>query len=202
MDKAPHKVLWRDDLISEARRRVEPPPFCPKGQYRPNARSGVLPLGGLLRRGYSMNIHQWLAAVAETPFTRESNPCTDLVEQAERLALAHMDEPLHISALCRTLETSERTLRKAFHRIHGLPPCRHLRMLRLSQARRALLSADCKAATVTEIATGFGFVELGRFSVEYRKLFGESPSQTLHRALPGGMLKVTSAVQDSLPFGV
>ena len=129
-----------------------------------------------------MNIHQWLAIVAETPFTRESNPCSDLVEQAERLALAHLDEPLHISVLCRTLEVSERTLRKAFHKIHGLPPCRHLRMSRLSQARRALLSADCKGVTVTEIATGFGFVELGRFSVEYRKVFGESPSQTLHHA--------------------
>jgi AraC-like DNA-binding protein len=40
----------------------------------------------------------------------------------------------------------------------------------------------CKLVTVTEIATGFGFVELGRFSVEYRKIFGESPSQTLHQA--------------------
>jgi AraC-like DNA-binding protein len=129
-----------------------------------------------------MNIHQWLAIAAETPFTRESNPCSDLVEQAERLALAHIDEPLHISDLCRTLAVSERTLRKAFSKIHGLPPCRHLRMLRLSQARRALLSADSEAVTVTEIATGFGFVELGRFSVEYRKAFGESPSQTLHRA--------------------
>jgi transcriptional regulator GlxA family with amidase domain len=148
-----------------------------------------------------MNIHQWLAAVAETPFNPESNPCTDLVEQAERLALAHIDEPLHVATLCRTLEISERTLRKAFHKIHGLPPCRRLRMLRLSEARRALLSADCKAVTVTEIATGFGFVELGRFSVEYRKLFGESPSETLQHALPEG-LKVTGAVQDSLPFGV
>jgi AraC-like DNA-binding protein len=201
MEKAPHKALWFDNLTSEARRRVEPPPFCPKGQYRPDPHGGVFPSGGLLRRGFSMNIHQWLVAVAETPFTRESNPCTDLVEQAERLALAHMDEPLHISALCRTLETSERTLRKAFHKIRGLPPCRHLRMLRLSQARRALLSADCKAVTVTEIATGFGFVELGRFSVEYRQLFGESPSQTLHHALPGGILKVNGPVQDGLPFG-
>jgi hypothetical protein len=27
----------------------------------------------------------------------------------------------------------------------------------------------------------FGFAELGRFSVEYKKAFGESPSQTLYR---------------------
>jgi transcriptional regulator GlxA family with amidase domain len=129
-----------------------------------------------------MDIDQWLAAVEKTPFTQQGNRCSDLVEQAERLALAHIDEPLHISALCRTLEVSERTLRKAFHKTLGLAPCRHLRMLRLSQARRALLCADAKFVTVTEIATCFGFVELGRFSVEYRKVFGECPSQTLHRA--------------------
>jgi transcriptional regulator GlxA family with amidase domain len=55
-------------------------------------------------------------------------------------------------------------------------------MLRLSGARRALLSADCELTTVTEVAMCFGFVELGRFSVEYRRVFGESPSQTLCRA--------------------
>lgn len=151
-----------------------------------------------------MNIHQWLAAVAETPFKRESNPCNDLVEQAERLALAYVDEPLHISALCRTLEVSERTLRKAFHKVRGLPPCRQLRMSRLSQARRALLSADCNLVTVTEVATAFGFVELGRFSVEYRKVFGESPSQTLHSAPLNSApltVRVNDAAQNSLPLG-
>ena len=55
-------------------------------------------------------------------------------------------------------------------------------MLRLTRARFALLAADCRLAKVTEIATSFGFVELGRFSVEYRELFGESPSRTLQRA--------------------
>jgi transcriptional regulator GlxA family with amidase domain len=147
-----------------------------------------------------MNIHQWPAIVAETPFTRESDPCSDLVEQAERLALAHLDEPLHISSLCRTLAVSERKLRKAFYKIHDLPPCRHLRMLRLSQARRVLLSADSKLITVTEIATCFGFVELGRFSVEYRKVFGESPSQTLHRTSSGRTLTVNDADSFGLGF--
>jgi transcriptional regulator GlxA family with amidase domain len=125
--------------------------------------------------------------------------CLELVRRAEHMALADPDVPLHISALCRGLAVSERTLRKAFHRIHGLPPCRHLRMLRLSWARGALLSADGRLTTVTEIATGFGFLELGRFSVEYRAVFGESPSQTLQRAsqtlfLPTGQVSAAPAI--------
>ena len=82
---------------------------------------------------------------------------------------------------CIEFDVSQRTLRKAFRGIYGLPPCRRLRMLRLNQARQALLSADGEPATVTEIATQFGFLELGRFSVEYRKIFGETPSQTRYR---------------------
>ena len=58
--------------------------------------------------------------------------------------------------------------------------CRHLR---LSRARRALLSARGRSVTVSKIATRLGFFELGRFSVEYRKLFGESPSETLRKAV-------------------
>lgn len=148
----------------------------------------------------NMNIHQWLEIVAETPFGQKCNSYCDLVARAERLALAHIDEPLHISALCRTLAVSERTLRKAFHKSFGLAPCRHLRMLRLTHARRALMCADAEFVTVTEIATGFGFGELGRFSVEYRKMFGESPSQTLHRSPRYRTLQVNDAVQNHLPF--
>lgn len=130
-----------------------------------------------------MGSRRSIADGAERSLARHRT-CRQLVDEAEQLTLADLNEPLHISVLCRTLAVSERTLRKAFHRIHGLPPCRHLRMLRLSVARRALLIADSELTTVTEVATNFGFVELGRFSVEYRRLFGESPSQTLSRAVP------------------
>ena len=120
-------------------------------------------------------------SVILTPGKRVGKPNHELVEQAERFALANFQTPLDIPTLCRTLAVSERTLRKAFQKIRGLPPCRRLRMLRLSGARQTLLSARGRFVTVTEIATSFGFVELGRFSVEYRKTFGESPSETLGR---------------------
>jgi transcriptional regulator GlxA family with amidase domain len=128
--------------------------------------------------------HQSIANQTALPCARQGKTSHELVERAENLALADIDEPLHIAALCQALNVSERTLRKAFYRIHGLPPCRHLRMLRLSEARRALLNANSMRMTVTEIATCFGFLELGRFSVEYRKAFGERPSQTLFRTPP------------------
>jgi transcriptional regulator GlxA family with amidase domain len=148
-----------------------------------------------------MGFHWSDSTVAETP-SPSSRSCRDLVEQAERLILADMEEPLHISALCRALEVSERTLRKAFHTIHDLPPCRQLRMLRLSRARRALQAADCKLTTVTQIATCFGFPELGRFSVEYRRAFGESPSKTLSNAPHAkAPMNNTAVSEDSLGLG-
>jgi len=60
-------------------------------------------------------------------------------------------------------------------------PKRYLLLRRMHLARRALLMADPATATVTEIITNFGFWELGRFSVAYRSLFGESPSASLSR---------------------
>ena len=132
--------------------------------------------------GATMTIYLSVNTGTQTPGALPVNPCRDLVERAEVLALAEVDEPLHISALCTALSVSERTLRKAFHSIRGLPPCRYLRSLRLAKARRALMDTDSGLSTVTEIATAFGFLELGRFSVEYRRAFGESPSQTLQRA--------------------
>jgi transcriptional regulator GlxA family with amidase domain len=54
--------------------------------------------------------------------------------------------------------------------------------------RRALLRSEPSTATVTQIVTDHGFWELGRFSVAYRTLFGETPSETLrHRTRQTGL---------------
>jgi AraC-like DNA-binding protein len=60
-------------------------------------------------------------------------------------------------------------------------PIRYLSLRRMHLVRRALLRADPSTATVTRLATDHGFWELGRFSVAYRALFDESPSESLRR---------------------
>lgn len=50
----------------------------------------------------------------------------------------------------------------------------------LSAVRQEMLE-DRSARNISVIAMGWGFTHLGRFSSEYRKLFGETPSATLQR---------------------
>jgi AraC-like DNA-binding protein len=76
---------------------------------------------------------------------------------------------------------SDRTLRICCQEHLGMGPIRYMWLRRMHLAHQALTRADRSTATVTEIATHFGFCELGRFSVEYRGLFGELPSASLRR---------------------
>jgi hypothetical protein len=47
--------------------------------------------------------------------------------------------------------------------------------------RQTLLNPD-SATNVTRTALRYGFLHLGRFAIEYRQAYGESPSATLAKA--------------------
>ena len=106
-----------------------------------------------------------------------------IVDRIEALLRSDRGEQLHVDDLCRVAAVSERTLRNAFRKVHGVSPYRFLRGFRMTQAREALMTAGARRGTVTEVAMQFGFLELGRFSVDYRCAFGECPSTTLRRAV-------------------
>ena len=63
-------------------------------------------------------------------------------------------------------------------------PMEFLRHVRMRLARQRLLHAR-PGDSVTGIATRCGFAHLGRFAVDYKRRFGESPSETLERAKRG-----------------
>ena len=88
-------------------------------------------------------------------------------------------EPLEMQAIRKATGVSDRSLRMAFQAQLGVNPTQYLLYRRMGQVRRALRQADPDSTRVTDIATEFGFWELGRFAVRYRQIFGESPSVTL-----------------------
>jgi len=92
-------------------------------------------------------------------------------------------QPLYLTEVCARIGVQERTLRNHCLEYLGMSPHRYLWLRRMYQARRALSLASPREKTVTTIANDYGFWELGRFSVAYRKRFGESPSTTLRKAV-------------------
>jgi AraC-like DNA-binding protein len=94
---------------------------------------------------------------------------------------ASFDRPAYLPEICTAIGVSERTLRASCEDHLGMRPVRFLTLRRMHLVQRALSRADPSSVTVTRIATDYGFWELGRFSVAYRAMFGESPSETLRR---------------------
>jgi AraC-like DNA-binding protein len=75
---------------------------------------------------------------------------------------------------------SMRTLQYAFTQLTDLPLVAIRRLLRLHAARD--LFVDRRVEKVSRAAALVGLWHLGRFSIDYRALFGESPTHTLNRA--------------------
>jgi AraC-like DNA-binding protein len=102
-----------------------------------------------------------------------------VLKHVEACLEARKGETVYLADLCAVTGVSERTLRTVFQENYGMSPVQYLKLHRLHQVRRALLRADAELNTVQSVANRFGIWHMGRFAVEYRRLFGESPLETL-----------------------
>ena len=122
-----------------------------------------------------------LAEGAAVKPTTGSSRHDAIVARVEEFLEANPDRPLYLTEICAAIGVAERTLRASCEEHLGMGPIRYLTLRRMHLVRRALQRLDPSKATVTQIVTDHGFWELGRFSVAYGALFGESPSCTLRR---------------------
>lgn len=103
-------------------------------------------------------------------------------------ALKHMLEyiehnyrsDIHIEELSSVSNMSERSIYNAFAKAFSTTPKCYIKQLKLRKLRQDLLQGRCR--NVTEVALDYGFCHLGRFSADYRKAFGELPSETMKMA--------------------
>ncbi len=111
---------------------------------------------------------------------RHAVPRRQIIRTSMDFVDQHGGEYLSVEQLATAAGVSQRTLRDAFQGYFGAAPVEYLNRRTLHLVRKALKASDPSMATVTDIATQFGVWELGRFARDYRCLFGELPSKTLH----------------------
>ena len=102
-----------------------------------------------------------------------------------RLAIELLEDanvlPLSVADLCRAVGVSPPTLYRAFVAELGVSPKRYIQSRTLSGVRTDLLSAPA-GVTVSDIANRWGFWHMGQFASDYRRQFGELPSESLARS--------------------
>jgi AraC-like DNA-binding protein/tetratricopeptide (TPR) repeat protein len=102
------------------------------------------------------------------------------VRRALDFMQAGFEREIGIAELAAAAGLSARALQRQFRTFLGKSPHEALRDIRFDGARRQLLQGK-PGTRVMDVAAACGFPHFGRFSIEYRHRYGETPSQTLRR---------------------
>ncbi len=95
------------------------------------------------------------------------------VERARQFIHDHRNERIALAQLARQVHLSASHLNRAFRQVHGEPPIRYHRRLRLEAAADQLRRGS---ATPTELAAQLGYADLPTFTRAFRRVHGAPPS--------------------------
>lgn len=91
---------------------------------------------------------------------------------------ASPESALNIADICDEIGVTRRTLQNATQEVFGISPQHYLKAIRLNAFRRALKVREPQRESIGDVAARWGFWHLSQLAQDYRKLFGELPSQT------------------------
>ena len=101
------------------------------------------------------------------------------LSRAEDYISDNLQNPITRDQLAGVSGRSIRTLSRAFEKKYGIGPMAFIKQRRLDAAYLDLLGARPDTCSVTQVAFSYGFSHVGKFAIEYRKAFGETPSTSL-----------------------
>ncbi|RQH02814.1 AraC family transcriptional regulator [Bradyrhizobium sp. RP6] len=113
----------------------------------------------------------------ESPATE---PAPLAVRLAEEYIEANWARAVLVEELAAKTNTSIRSLYAAFKKNRGYSPMQFAKSVRLRRARQMLLEGNPRTS-VSQIAFKCGFANLGHFANDFRKMFGELPSEVFAR---------------------
>jgi len=101
------------------------------------------------------------------------------LSRAEEYIVDNLKNPITRNQLAEVSGCSIRTLSRSFEKKYGIGPMAFIKQRRLDASYHDLLSAKNGITSVTQIASNYGFAHVGKFAIEYGKIFGETPSASL-----------------------
>ena len=104
------------------------------------------------------------------------------VSRAVEILRSNPAHPWTVTEPAAEVSLSVRSLQEGFRRSLDTTPMAYLRRLRLEKVHEELTLAGPGTISVTEVASRWGFVHLGRFAAAYRSEFAEHPSDTMRAA--------------------
>jgi AraC family ethanolamine operon transcriptional activator len=123
--------------------------------------------------GLQQVIDAGLAAGPGEPLWRTRR--ADLMEQARDVMIANVRMNPTADEIAQSLGVSYRVLNYAFQDALGVSPYQYFLTERLHAVRRELKNSD---AGIAEVCEAHGFTTPSRFARQYKRLFGELPSET------------------------
>ena len=146
-----------------------------------DGRNGVLnPAAGFQWRLFSILLEVFRSLGAPRQI-HQPVPARRVFENIVDLVNSRAESHLCLADLCTAGQISERTLHNLFRKEFGLTPKAYVKGQRLFRVHRELWHASSSGTSVSEIASYWGFWHMGQFAADYRKMFGELPSETLKR---------------------
>jgi AraC-like DNA-binding protein len=129
-----------------------------------------------------------LALRKELPLAEELDntnrtPLPRILVDAVKYINTRIQDPLHITECAAAMGVSQRTLSAAFQSHLNVTPKQYIKSQRLDGVHRELKQRG-RDATVTDVAMKWGFNHLSWFAAEYKKRFGETPSDTARCVRP------------------
>ena len=129
----------------------------------------------------SLLLHYQPHSFSQEMHREDSDICPAFIRRAKEFIEAHATQAISVTDIAVAAGVSTRSLYSGFRKYSRVSPSQFIKDIRLNLARAQLKEADNNITTVTDIAINCGFNHLGHFTADYKKRFGETPSQTLNR---------------------
>ena len=125
--------------------------------------------------------HLLLAITGSQPTDRLklTNRKQIVLQRARDYMEANTNKPITVLELAQASGSCVRTLEYVFRDYFNVTPKAYLKSRRLVAVRHELLRSLHSKSSINEIANRWGFWHMSQFAADYRRFFGELPSETL-----------------------